>query len=414
MQRKDNAKPPTKRPRARAAVTKESKPDDARTQQALQNSEMRFRALIENSTDAISLLSADGTMLYRSPSSSRITGYSDDELIGKDAFDLIHPEDVPLVTRLFAQILQPPNASASSQFRYRHKDGSWIWLEGIGTNLLDDPNVGAIVANFRDITARVRAERRFSAQHAVTRALAESAALNEAVPGILHAICENVEWERAELWSGVWSVDRQANVLRCVEAWQRPPDTFPQFDAATRNALFAPGEGLPGRVWATGEPVWIPDVTQDPNFVCAPIAAQKGVHAAFAFPIRLGREILGVIAFFCRDIRPQDDDQLQLFENISNQIGQFIGRKQAEDAVRQSEERYRMLIEQAADGIFVSDSNGRYIDVNPSGCAMLGYTREEILNLSVTDLIPAQDLAARPVRFDELRVGKVIVNELVG
>ncbi|MBI4736644.1 MAG: PAS domain S-box protein, partial [candidate division NC10 bacterium] len=86
-------------------------------------------------------------------------------------------------------------------------------------------------------------------------------------------------------------------------------------------------------------------------------------------------------------------------------------RKQAEDALRASEERYRTLVEQASDGIFVSDAQGRYTDVNGSGCAMLGYSREEILGLSLADLIPAEDRAAAPPRLDELRAGRTVIGE---
>ncbi|MBI5829704.1 MAG: PAS domain S-box protein, partial [Chloroflexi bacterium] len=86
-------------------------------------------------------------------------------------------------------------------------------------------------------------------------------------------------------------------------------------------------------------------------------------------------------------------------------------RKQAEDALRESEERYRTLVEYASDGIFLSDAQGRYLDVNPRACDMLGYSREELLSMSIADVIAPEELAARPIRFDELRAGKALISE---
>ena len=118
-------------------------------------SEKRFRALIENSSDAIGLMTAQGIFLYASPSTQRVLGYLPEELVGRKAFgELVHPEDIEQTRHSFAAIMQQSGKSLSSEFRLRHKDGSWHWIEGSGLNLLDDPHVAAIVANYRDITER--------------------------------------------------------------------------------------------------------------------------------------------------------------------------------------------------------------------------------------------------------------------
>ena len=106
------------------------------------------------------------------------------------------------------------------------------------------------------------AVRRLHAQYAVARALAESSSLAEAAPRILRAICEPLGWEHG----GLWRVDADAGVLRCVETWQTPGLAFPGFEEASRRLAFAPGEGLPGRVWESRRPAFIPDVAADDNF----------------------------------------------------------------------------------------------------------------------------------------------------
>ncbi len=141
------------------------------------------------------------------------------------------------------------------------------------------------------------AERRLRAQYETARALVSSATLAEATPRILEAICEALDWEHGALWQ----VERDARVLRCVDIWHRPSVSFPEFEAASRNARFPPGVGLPGRVWERGKPDWIADVAHDTNFPRAPIAAREGLHGAFGFPVLVGREVLGVMEFFSRE-----------------------------------------------------------------------------------------------------------------
>jgi diguanylate cyclase (GGDEF)-like protein/PAS domain S-box-containing protein len=129
-----------------------------RAAELIENNEKRFRALIENGLDNISLLAADGTLLWESPSTTRTLGYAQNEFLGQDIFQLIHPEDFDWTSQLFAKLVQAPGSREQGVFRLRHQDGTWRWTEAVVTNLLHEPSVEAIVINYRDITARKRAE----------------------------------------------------------------------------------------------------------------------------------------------------------------------------------------------------------------------------------------------------------------
>ena len=148
------------------------------------SAERRFQALIEHSWDAIALLTADGTVTYASPATRRILGYDPDELVGRNALELIHPDDRALTSRLLGQLLAQPGASATAEYRFCHKDGSWRWLEGTGTNLLGDPSVQGIVANFRDITERKRIDEASSRLVAIVES-SDDAIISETLDGIL-------------------------------------------------------------------------------------------------------------------------------------------------------------------------------------------------------------------------------------
>jgi PAS domain S-box-containing protein len=129
-------------------------------EQALRESDSRFRALIENSLDVTSILAADGSIRYASPSWERVLGYTADELHGRNAFDYVHPEDVALISELFMQATSDAGTSETKEFRVRHEDGSWRVMEAIGLNLLGDPAVRGVVVTARDISSRRTLEAR--------------------------------------------------------------------------------------------------------------------------------------------------------------------------------------------------------------------------------------------------------------
>lgn len=129
-----------------------------RAEELLRARERHFRALIENSADAFLLFTPDGRLYYASPSTPRVIGYSPEEIASLNAYDILHPQDVEVFEGALAAILGRPGASVNVQLRVRQKDGAWHWFEGTYTNMIDDPNIGAIVNNFRNITERKRAE----------------------------------------------------------------------------------------------------------------------------------------------------------------------------------------------------------------------------------------------------------------
>ena len=174
------------------------------------------------------------------------------------------------------------------------------------------------------VTERKLAGRHLAGSLAVTRILAEAPALDDALPRIVQRICSTFEWEVGAMWR----LDEEANVLRCFKVW---PSRGGRFERVTRETTFTRSVGLPGRIWASMRPAWIPDVTADANFPRAYAAAAEGLHAAFAFPIMSDERFLGVMEFFSHEIREPDSALLATFGGIGSQIGQFLERKDAED-----------------------------------------------------------------------------------
>ncbi|MBI1851540.1 MAG: MASE1 domain-containing protein [Planctomycetes bacterium] len=201
----------------------------------------------------------------------------------------------------------------------------------------------------RNATERLRA-----VGNAVTKVLAESPSLSDATPRILQAICDGLDW-----WDmgALWLVDSQSGVLRCAAVWHEPSVDVRRFEEATRRFTFTRGIGMPGRVWASGEPAWIPDVGTDPNFPRAPVAITDGLHTAFGFPILLGTQVLGVIEFFSREIRDPEPELLAFMAGLGSQLGLVVDRKRTDDEkelllAREQEARAQaeLLVHEAREG----------------------------------------------------------------
>jgi PAS domain S-box-containing protein len=127
-------------------------------EEALEKSEKRFRALVEHSLEEISLINPDGVLTYESPTAQRPLGYPPNSIVGHNLFDLVYPDERATAARLLEEVMQQPGSSQEAVFRLRHQDGSWRWMEGVITNLLDEPAIQSLVINYRDITERKLAE----------------------------------------------------------------------------------------------------------------------------------------------------------------------------------------------------------------------------------------------------------------
>jgi diguanylate cyclase (GGDEF)-like protein/PAS domain S-box-containing protein len=132
----------------------------ARLYERVRYSEERYRALTQNSSDLVTVIETTGIVRYQSAAIVKMLGYSQVELLGKNAFDYVHPDDLQRVRIAYDEGLKDPGLQPSAEYRFRHKDGSWRWLESIGTNLIQIPGVGGYVVNSRDITRRKETEDR--------------------------------------------------------------------------------------------------------------------------------------------------------------------------------------------------------------------------------------------------------------
>jgi diguanylate cyclase (GGDEF)-like protein/PAS domain S-box-containing protein len=298
-----------------------------RAEEQLRESEERFRLIAENVGDLVAMVDTQGRRIYSSPSFRTV--FKNEEIRpGTDSFKEIHPDDRERVKAIFHDTVRT-GIGQRTEFRFLLKDGAIRYIESEGRVIRDATGtVTKVVLVSRDISERKRAEQREKMEHAVTRVLAESETLSEAIPRIVQTICETLNWD----CGARWSMDERKKAISCVEAWNVPDKAVAQFISEVRKLTFQPSnQGLVRQVWMSGTPHWIPDVSRDQGFERAQLAAKAGLHGAFAFPILAGNVTLAVLEFFSSEIRNPDPSLLQMVRVIGSQIGQFMARKQAEE-----------------------------------------------------------------------------------
>src|SRR5262245_24392146 len=345
---------------------------------------LRLAAIVESSADAILGTTLDGLITAWNQGAERVFGYTAAEVRGKPVSLLIPPDRSDELAGVMARLRRGERIEPYDTVRVR-QDGQRLDVSVTLSPIKDATGqiVGASAIT-RDIAERKRAERRRAARLAATQVLAEAATVQEAAPGILRAICEGLGWDAGCLWG----VDPDAGVLRCLEVWHRAAVRIPAFEAACRRQTFPPGVGLPGRVWSSGQPAWIPDVGQDDNFPRAPVASGEGLHGAFGCPILLGREPLGVIEFFSHEVRQPDEDLLEMMATIGSQVALFIGRKRVESLHR----KFVSLVEHSGEFIGLATVAGAAFFVNEAGQRLVGLdSLDEVRRTQVLDYFPPED-----------------------
>jgi diguanylate cyclase (GGDEF)-like protein/PAS domain S-box-containing protein len=348
--------------------------------------QQRFRAAVDMSPDLV-LLVDPATMLYVdvNETACRALGYSREELLSMGPQDIFSVPREELAAAYARLIAGEPGGTAEGA--YRCKDGSQLVVEAF-RHALPTANGHVIVSTARDIGARKRSEHLLELEHGMTRALAEADSVSAALKTAMRAICESEGWECGRYFS----LDEKAGVLRFADAWSVPGETMDRFIANSREVSYAPGSGLIGGVWQSGRPLWIADIAKDTR-VHKGIAREIGMHGAFFFLVTTGGKTIGVFSFHSRKVREPEERLLQAISVIGSQIGQFVQRKQAEEVVRESEERFRSLTELSSDWFWEQDEHFRFTRMtNATGGSIghgpmsgIGQTRWETPALNMTE-----------------------------
>ena len=300
----------------------------------VRQAEEKFRSIFESIAEGIFRITPDGRLILANPAMARMLGYPSPPALLEEVVDVqrqlfVEPDHWVRSWRR----LEKANEPRRLEEQFRRKDGSICW-QAVKVRAVQDVSgqVAYYEGSAEDITEHKQAERRQGVQYAMGRILAEARNLAEAAPRILQAACADSTYQT----SAFWSVDAHAQLLRCAAFWP-PGSEHTAFAQATWQSTFRRGEGLTGRVWQSGQPVSFADVAGECQCPRAAVAQAAGLRSAFAIPIKLDQDVLGVLEFFSLEPHALDEQLLQMFAVIGSQIGQFLGRRRLEENLRQTQ-----------------------------------------------------------------------------
>ena len=336
----------------------------------------------------MALLGLDGRFRDVNQALCQLLGHSPEELSCITVREITHPLDVEGMMAGTGQLLAGETARFQTELRYLHADGRAAWAL-ISVSLMRERNGRPryYVLGIDDIT-RQKTERLQAIPVAVTRMLVEAPSLEAASRGILQRLCEVLGGDIGQLWLR----DSDDDVLRLRNFWQARPDMGPTVINAVTTHF--PGIDLPGQVLARGEPVWIVDITSDPNFGVPATAADADLHGAFGFPLLNGDQVTGVMNFYGGTIAEPGEDLLAMVKDLGGQVGRFIERSRTERAVHVTAEHVRAILDNVADGIISTDESGVIEFFNRAAQRLFGYALVEVRGRD------AKMLIADPYRRD--------------
>ncbi len=240
-----------------------------------------------------------------------------------------------------------------------------------------------------DAAPRSRLERQLAIQYAVARAFAEGETLADVSELLLGTLVEVLGWETA----AIWVPDPEAGVLRCLD--QTPRDgAFATWNRHTAALRLSPGEGLPGRVWQERRAIWVRDTDDEHNFPRRDVARAAGLRHGFAFPVQSGGEVRAVIELFAAHVRDADEQQSSFLEAVGHQLGSFLGRIDARQAVVESQAHMAGILGAAVDAIVSADGAGRILEFNPAAERMFGWDRTDVVGRPIADVLVPPELRA--------------------
>ena len=361
-------------------------------------------------------MNLEGIITYINPAVEKVLGFKPEERIGAKGFELIHPDDMKFLTDSFNTLARDTNSPViQGEMRLRHKDGSWRTLEAVGSNLVNNNVVEAIIVNYRDITERKLAENYREMSNEILQILSKPGTLHDSIQSVITVLktrtgfdavgirlrdgndfpyfaqngfsnefllTENTLTERGT--DGGVCRDKDGNIrLECTCGLVISGKTDPA------NPLFTKG----GSAWTNDSfPLLDLPSDQDPRLNPRNQCIHQGYASVALVPIRTKDQIIGLLQFNDRRKNCFSLAAIEQFEDIAANIGEALLRKDAEEALRKSEEKFKQLAEVFPETIFEANMKGDVTYANEHGLKQFGLTQEDIANgINIFDLVSPLD-----------------------
>lgn len=382
-----------------------------------QMAEARYRALIDQLPPTIYIYNAAlddlATTLYVSPQ-VRSLGFSQDEWIANRGLwsRQIHPDDRE---RVLGEFVKAREAQVQSSIEYRllTRDNDVRWFRDIFTIIKDENGRplffhGVMV----DITESRLAE---ESRHLLSEVMFEVSLADdfkEALMAVLSRICASHDWCFGE----VWIPGNDGKDISLASSWHSRKQALDRFAQRYKNLSFKAGEGLPGRVLTSKKSEWIVDPpVSGTAFFTTGETKEVRLGGCLGFPVMSDGRVLAVLLMFTHEVRTEDTRLMALVESISLQIGTIIHRKQAEDMLKEAEQRFRLMVENSSDAVLMADiESKRFVYANPAATGLLGYETGEIYEKTSDDITDLEQRRRQGQEWGEfIRDGRIRIHDRI-
>ncbi len=335
----------------------------------LRRSEAYFRQIAEHISKVLWLTNgAKNQLLYVSPAYETMWGRTVESLFSnpKSWLDAVHPYDRERLRRIIPA--KQIAGNYDEEYRIYRPNGEIRWVRDRAFPIFSsDGSVERIVGIVADITDEKKALLRMETHLTISKILSEAKNLQHSLSGVLAAVCSNFTFE----WAEIWAVNNESNALEPLVAWSLPTQQIEEFKKRFYNASVSKGEGLPGRVWKESRSILVPDIYKETFVDRADVTTVLGINSVFSTPIFSDSVVIGVLTVFFKDIHSLDEDAALMLTTLSNQIGQFIKRYRTEEALRESEERFRVIFSTEPECVKLVSPRGKLLEMNAAGLSML-------------------------------------------
>jgi PAS domain S-box-containing protein len=339
-----------------------------RQDQALRESQERYRDLFENSSEMIATLSTTGTFLYANPAWKRCFGGEIADLLELNTFDQVFSSGARTeAASLFRRALDGETVERSP-LRHHTTDGRVLELELSLSQRQKAGNPLAIRCLLRDITQQKQREHRLALQLVVSQIVGENGAIDTAVTRILEALCVSQGWDMAVKWS----VNTEEKRLEFGSAWAAPGRRAETFIQQSMGLTLPRGLDLPGRAWQDGRAIWFADLSAVPTGPRVETALSHEMVSGWAIPVREGSNVLAVLEFYCHFALREDREALAAVETVAASLGQMLARSRERGRADELYRQQEILLDSVADGICGVDRKGHISFANPAAAHLLG------------------------------------------
>ncbi len=354
-----------------------------------------YKALADNAADAISMSDLEGNFIYANRAFYEMNDleYGEDELIGRPVRSLTPEEQLGQMQEAIQHAMTTGSWSGEVTMA-SHGGPPFTALLTVFSLTNEAGQPTALATIMRDITERKQAEiereQRLESrkrQVQLTTEISQQIAATPSVGEIYSRVVKLVKERFGYYHVQIFRYDDDLDAMRVVEGYGGVGDGM---KAAGHNLPY--GDGVVGTAAATGSPVLASDVTEDPHWKPHPdLPATEG---ELAVPIKLRDEVLGVLDVQSDEAGALTEEDQLVLNGLAGQIANAIESARLLEEVQESEERYRSYVDNAPDGIFIANDQGQYLEVNDAACRITGYDREELLSMSIPDLVAPESLEA--------------------